>query len=92
MFKTNIQKLKGLADAKTPVVISLVPTDKTADGYVMTVKGDFEFYGKEETGIVYTKSDAVKVYKNLNRAVAEIERIFPTLPEITITTVYGATE
>lgn len=91
MFKTNIQKLKALADAKTPVVIGLVPSDETAKGYFMTVKGDFEFYGKDETGIVYTKLDEIKIYKNLNRAVAEIERIFPTLSEITITTVHGAT-
>ena len=91
MFKTNIQKLKALADAKTPVVIGLVPSDETAKGYYMTIKGDFEFYGKEETGIVHTKNDEIKIYKNLNRAIAEIERIFPTLEEVTISTVYGAT-
>ena len=90
MFRVTINQLKVMAQARTPVQISLVPNNNDPlSGHYITVKGAFDT-DTGATGILVTKRDEIKLYKNLNRAVAEIERIFPTLNEVTVLTVHGS--
>lgn len=91
MFKVTIGQLKVMSQARTPVVITLIPNDNDPlTGHYITVKGVFGENVENNVGIVVTKNQETKLYKDLNRAVAEIERIFPSLNEVRILTVHGS--
>lgn len=90
MFKVTIGQLKVMAQANTPVIISLIPNDNDPlTGHYITVKGIFGAEAEHTTGIIVTKNGEIKLYKDLNRAIAEIERIFPSLNDVTVLTVHG---
>lgn len=91
MFKITIGQLKVMAQAQAPVQISLIPNNNDPlSGHYVTVKGVFGEDVSHTTGVIVTKNQEIKLYKDLNRAVAEFERIFPALEYITVLTVHGS--
>lgn len=89
MFKIQVSGLKLMAKAGTPLGIELIPVDIPPMGYYMTVIID-PTDPDHDRGLVMTKLNEPRIFKNVNKALMEIERLMPNLNYVTIMTTKAA--
>lgn len=78
-----------MADAGTPLAIEFVPKGDPPEGYYMTVIVDPND-PDHDRGLIMTKLDKPRLFKNLNKAVAEAERLVPKIKNFSVLSVQAA--